>query len=151
VRGVDLVATVHVPSAEEAVRAAAQLFALVRGRVRPQQRLVVEVVRVAGRAAGVLRKDAEVVEALLRVDDGILRIEHDLIVGEAREVILDFRPNNSDGMIRLGVQSLSDQCGDVWGDVVVGMIREVARRVDVRRSPPPTLPRRRRGERWIWS
>mmetsp|Transcript_10026 Transcript_10026/g.19689 ORF Transcript_10026/g.19689 Transcript_10026/m.19689 type:complete len:265 (+) Transcript_10026:722-1516(+) len=134
VTGVDLVAAVDVPGAEEGVGAGAEVLALVGGGVRPEECGVVDVVGVAGGAAGVVGGDAEVVEALLGGDDGVFGVVDGVLDGEGGEVFLDFGADDADGVGGPGVQALADEGGDVGGDVVVGVVAQVAGRVGVFRG-----------------
>jgi hypothetical protein len=45
-----------------------------------------------------------------------------LLMGQRREVLLNFGANDANGMVRTGVQSFTNQSGNVGRDIVVGMV-----------------------------
>ena len=148
VRRVDLVPPVHVPRAQEGVGvAAAEVLALVGARVRPEERIFGDIIRVARRPSRMVGGDAQIVETLRRRDDGILGIVY--LVRRAvllgGEVLLDLGADDADGMVRTDVQSPTDERGYVGGDVVAGVGREVPRWIGVLGRGGG---RRRRRRRW---
>ena len=107
------------------------MLALVSGSVRAQERGVGDVVGVAGAASGVVGGDAQVVEALLRGDDGVFGIVNGEFVRQRGEVILDLGANDADGVVGTSVQALAHESGDVGRHVVVRVIGQVPRGVGV--------------------
>mmetsp|Transcript_65878 Transcript_65878/g.113257 ORF Transcript_65878/g.113257 Transcript_65878/m.113257 type:complete len:392 (+) Transcript_65878:945-2120(+) len=128
VRPVDLVAPVHVPSAQESFEAAPQVLGLVRARVRAEQGRVSDVVRVGRLAARVVGGDPQVVEALRGGHDGVLAVEDVELGVQRRKVVLDLLADNPDGMIWREVQVSPHEFGDVRRDVVVWVVGGVPRR-----------------------
>ena len=106
-RGVDLISAIDVSRAQEGVGPRSKVLALVGRGVRAQQRGVRDVVRVAGRAPGVLGRDAQVVEALRARHDGVFGVVHGELVRQRGEVLLDFGANDADGVVGPGVQALA--------------------------------------------
>mmetsp|Transcript_14245 Transcript_14245/g.29763 ORF Transcript_14245/g.29763 Transcript_14245/m.29763 type:complete len:459 (+) Transcript_14245:77-1453(+) len=130
---IDFVPSVDIPSAQESFVSFPQVHRLVSTGVGSQQRFVVDVVRIGRRSSGVVRFDSQVVEALGASHDGILGVEDFVFLVERVEIILDLGPDDSDGMVFLGVESSSDQSGNVGRDVVVRVVAHVSIDVGVRR------------------
>ena len=123
--GIDLVPAVNVPGAEEGIVPVLQVHRLVRRGVRAEEGVVGDVVCVRGGAARVVRLEAQVVEALLGGDDGVLGVEDLVLLGEGVEVLLDLRPDDADRVVGLGVEAAADEGSDVGRDVVVGVVGAV--------------------------
>mmetsp|Transcript_10641 Transcript_10641/g.29927 ORF Transcript_10641/g.29927 Transcript_10641/m.29927 type:complete len:234 (+) Transcript_10641:2148-2849(+) len=130
-RGVNLVTTVHVSGAEEGLVPVPQMHALVGRGVRSEEGFVADVIRVGGGTAGMVGIDAEIVEALRGRDDGILGVEDLVIVGEGSEVFLNLGSDDADGVVGPGVKTTADEGGNMRGDIVVGMVAQVALGVGV--------------------
>jgi hypothetical protein len=66
--------------------------------------------------------NTQIVKALCGCNNRIFGIVHDVFMWKRGEVILNFGTDDTQRMIRLGVQSFTDEGGDVRRDVIVGMI-----------------------------
>lgn len=71
--------------------------------------------------------DTQIVKALSGGHNWIFGIVDCIIMGEIGKVLLYFGTDNSNGVIGFEMQTLAYQGGNVWWDVVVRMIEEVAR------------------------
>ena len=100
-RGIDFISAIDVSAAEEGIDARSQVLALVGGGMRSKESRLGDVVGVAGGTAGVMRRDEEVIEALLRCYDWIFGVEDCVggaVVVEGGEVLLDFGADDADGV-----------------------------------------------------
>mmetsp|Transcript_37053 Transcript_37053/g.63625 ORF Transcript_37053/g.63625 Transcript_37053/m.63625 type:complete len:228 (+) Transcript_37053:978-1661(+) len=139
VRRVDLVSPVHVARAQEGLLPLAHQRRLMRRRVRAQQHVLRgrdfspagarDVIGVRGFPPRVVLRDQQVVEALLRVDDGIQAVDD--VKGLALETVevgLDLLLDDAEWVVVLLVQVAPDKVLDVRSDVVARFPSDEARR-----------------------
>lgn len=119
-RGVDLVPTVDVGSQEPRLLALRKGRYLVRRSVRPEHVVAVEVVRVLGRPARVVGREAELVEILIRRHYRGGRVDG----FKSREFGLDGSTQEGEWMMRVrgevGPDAGEDRVGYI-GEVVAGI------------------------------
>jgi len=99
---------------------------LVGACVGSQQGFVVDVVGVTRGSSGVIRLNSQIIKALHAGHDGVLGVEDLVFLIKAVEIVLDLGANNSNGVVFLGVETSSDQRGNVGRNVVVGVVVNVS-------------------------
>lgn len=122
VRSVNLVTTVDITRAQEALVSIPQMHRLMGTGVCSQQGFVVDVVCVTRGSSRVIWLDSQIVKALLAGNDRILGVEDLVLLVKAVEIVLDLSSDNTDGVVFLGVESSSDKGGNVRRNVVVGVV-----------------------------
>ena len=113
VRCIDLVASVYVGREEPVGLSAREYVDFVRGCMRAQHEILVDVVAVRERATGVVFWEGEEVKVLLWSDEGRERVE----VRVGRKVRLDEGAEGGERVVWTRMESERQLCGDGWGDV----------------------------------